>query len=59
MRKKDLLQALEGLDDDALIYVQTAPLDESEQYYFIQGFTDKITGDDVENEITLQARQGV
>lgn len=56
MRKKDLIEALAGLDDNALIYVQTEPLDEAPKYYTVFCCTDKIVDKDVENEITLQAR---
>lgn len=48
MTKKQLLQELEQVDDDAIVYVET-----EEAIYHIQGVTDIITGDDVQNEITL------
>lgn len=39
---------LEQVDDDAIVYVET-----EEAIYPIQGVTDIITGNDVQNEITL------
>lgn len=48
MTKKQLLELLEQVDDNAIIYVET-----EEEIYHIQGVTDVVTGDDVQNEITL------
>ena len=50
MNKRDLMKALEGLADDAVIYIET-----EEAIYLFDGFRDKVTGDKVENEITLIA----
>jgi len=50
MKKRDLMKALEGLDDDAVIYIET-----DEAIYLFDGFKDKVIGDKVENEITLIA----
>lgn len=50
MTKRDLMKALEGLDDDAVIYIEA-----DESIYLFDGFKDKVTGDKVENEITLIA----
>jgi|GEM_PF-5540382 len=51
MTKKELEEALEGLDDDAQIFVKT---DDNEIYcYTIYMAGDKVTSPDVENEITL------
>ena len=48
MTKKELLKELEGLDDDAYIFVHV-----NEQYYCITGSEDKIAGCKMQNEITL------
>ena len=48
MTKKQLLKLLEQVDDEAIVYVVT----EAELCH-IQGVTDIVTGDDVQNEITL------
>lgn len=48
MTKKQLLELLEQVDDYAIVYVLT-----EEAYYHIQGVTDIVIGDDVQNEITL------
>lgn len=48
MTKKKLLELLEQVDDDAIVYVET-----DEGIYQIIGVTDIVTGDDVQNEITL------
>ena len=54
MTKKDLLNALEGLDDDAEVYIQDAENETifSELCYF----TDKTAGSLYMNEITLVVR---
>lgn len=52
MTKKELIEALEGLSDDALIYLEFQTMDEC----FIGQLShvdNKVTGDDVQNEITL------
>ena len=51
MTKEILLKALEVLDDDAHITVDT-PYDESCELNIV-GWKDKVTGKDVQNEITL------
>lgn len=51
MTKGELLKELEGLDDDAVIYVTGCT--ETNEYFHIRGATDKVTGADVQNEITL------
>lgn len=48
MTKKELLKELEGLDDDAYIFVYV-----NEQYYCIKGSEDKVAGCKMQNEITL------
>lgn len=48
MTKKDLLKELEGLEDDAIIFVYI-----NEQYYHIARCDDKVSGDKMQNEITL------
>ena len=51
MTKGELLKELEGLDDDAVIYVTGCT--ETNEYFHIRGVTDKVTGADVQNEVTL------
>lgn len=53
MTKKELLEVLEGLDDEAVIRVATS--DNDIYCYNITGYCDKVTGDDIENEICLLA----
>lgn len=53
MTKKELIDALDGLDDDAVIRVST--IDNDVYDYNIKGWRDKVTGSEVENEITLVA----
>ncbi len=48
MTKKELLKELEGLDDDAIIFVYA-----NDSYYHIVGSEDKIAGVKMQNEITL------
>lgn len=48
MTKKQLLEQLEQVDDEAVIYVET-----EEEIYHIRSVTDIVTGDDVPNQITL------
>ena len=52
MTKGELLKELEGLDNDAVIYV-TGCTETNEYFYIIRGVTDKVTGADVQNEVTL------
>lgn len=50
MTKGELIKALEGLDDNARILIET------EYEYFLLDVIDvkdKVVGDDVENEVTL------
>lgn len=51
MTKGELLKELEGLDDDAVIYVTGCT--ETNEYFQICGVTDKVTGADIQNEVTL------
>ena len=46
--KKELLKELEGLDDDAIIFVYA-----NDTYYHIAGTDDKVSGVKMQNEITL------
>ena len=48
MTKKELLKELEGLDDDAIIFVYA-----NDTYYHIAGSVDKVSGVKMQNEITL------
>ena len=48
MTKKQLLELLKQVDDEAIVYIET-----DEGIYQIIGVTDIVTGDDVQNEITL------
>ena len=48
VNKKDLLEALEGLEDDAIIFVYA-----NDTYYHIAGSSDKVAGCKMQNEITL------
>ena len=48
MTKKELLKELEGLDDDAIIFVYA-----NDTYYHIAGSVDKVAGVKMQNEITL------
>ena len=48
MTKKELLKELEGLDDDAIIFVYA-----NDSYYHIAGSEDKVAGVKMQNEITL------
>ena len=50
MTKKELLKDLEGLDDDAIIFVY---VNEDEKYYHIKSTDDKVAGVKMQNEITL------
>lgn len=50
MTKGELIKALEGLDDNARIFIET---EESDFLLDIINAKDKVVGDDVENEITL------
>ena len=51
MTKGELIKILEGLDDNAHITVEF-PNDDIWDYN-ITGFCDKVTGDKLQNEITL------
>ena len=48
MKKKELIEALEGLDDDAIIFVYA-----NDTYYHIASATDKVADCKMQNEITL------
>ena len=57
MTKKQLLEGLKDLDDDAEIHVYCKSLDymPEGQYAYDIYLDDKVTGSDVENEITIVA----
>lgn len=56
MTKKQLFEALEGLSDDAEIHVLCTSLDlPGGEYAHDIYFDDKVTGDNIQNEITLVA----
>ena len=48
MIKKELLKELEGLDDDAIIFIYA-----NDTYYHIASVSDKVAGCKMQNEITL------
>ena len=48
MTKKELLKELEGLDDDAIIFVYA-----NDCYYHIASTEDRVAGVKMQNEITL------
>lgn len=54
MTKGELIKILDGLDDNAQIYVSTS--DNDDYCYNITDYCDKVTDDGVENEITLLAK---
>jgi len=54
MTVSELRKAFEGLDDDAQVYVSTS--DNDSYCYNVVSTGDKVTGDDVQNEITLFCR---
>lgn len=54
MTKKQLIEALEGLSDDAEIHVYCKS-DECGIYAYDVYSDDKVTGDNIKNEITLVA----
>lgn len=51
MTKGELLKELEDLDNDAVIYVTGST--ETNEYFHIREVTDKVTGADIQNEVTL------
>lgn len=51
MTKKELIEAFEGLDDDAQILVKTS--DNDDYCYNIYMAGDKVSKPDLQNEITL------
>lgn len=57
MTKKDLINALEGLDDDAQVLFYGVANDYGllGEYAVDVYFDDKVTGDDVQNEISIVA----
>lgn len=57
MKKKQLLEGLKDLDDDAEIHIYCTSLDDSSggQYAYDIYLDDKVTGADRENEITIVA----
>lgn len=58
MTKKDLLNALEGLDDDAQVYVGVEDDDINMILSTLVSVTDKVTGPDVQNEVMLVMMEG-
>ena len=50
MKKKDIIEALEGLDDNADVFVSVK---EDCLYHCIESYGEKVTGDGVQNEITF------
>lgn len=52
MTKAELLQALEGLDDEATIYVDVPDGD----IFVVADYYDKVTDPNVRNEITFTVR---
>lgn len=59
MTKRALLDALEGLDDDAEVYVYVADEDYKMILSTLVSVTDKVTGPDVQNEVMLVMVEGV
>ena len=57
MTKKDFIEAMEGLDDDAEISIFCTSEDFGIEGYANDGiyFKDKVTGNDVMNELTIVA----
>lgn len=51
MTKGELLKELEDLDDDAVIYITGCT--ETNEYFCIRSVIDKVTGADIQNEVTL------
>ena len=52
MTKGELIKALEGLDDDARIFIDCTDIDTG-CLIDILYYEDKVTGDKLQNEITL------
>jgi len=48
LTKKELLKELEGLEDDAIVFVYV-----NDSYYHIASTEDKVAGCKMQNEITL------
>ena len=57
MTKKQLIEALDGLDDDATVFVYCTSqgMMEGGQYADYVDFYDKVTGEKLQNEITIVA----
>lgn len=57
MTKSELIEGLKDLDDDAEVHVYCTSFDmpSGGQYAYDIYFDDKVTGPDVENEITIVA----
>ena len=53
MTKAELIKALSDLDDDATISVATNSIDNGMEYATGIWFCDKVTGSEVQNEITI------
>lgn len=58
MTKRALINALEGLDDDAQVYVYVADDNMNMILSTLVCVTDKVTGPDVQNEIMLVMKEG-
>jgi len=58
MTKRQVLNALEGLDDDALVYIGVADDDINMILGTLVCVTDKVTGPDVQNEVMLVMKEG-
>ena len=55
MKKKELLEALDGLDDNAEIHVYGISDNMDGEYAYDIYTDDKVTGEEVQNEISLVA----
>ena len=56
MTKKELIEAMVGLNDDSEVYIYCTSLDMDGGKYAVDVYTDdKVTGENVQNEITLVA----
>lgn len=58
MTKRQVLDALEGLDDEAQVYVYVADEDINMILSTLVRVTDKVTGPDVQNEVMLVMKEG-
>ena len=53
MTKKQIIEAMADLDDDAIIYVHVPEESAEGVTYIPEYYCDKVTGDKVQNEITF------